>query len=192
MAGPRGTVVGPLRVALYSPELASRWQKLGEFLRFQTQLPVQLSELAIITVARHWNSKLEWFVHAEIARKVGLPLPVIEAIRTAKPPVFEDPEEALVYDYTRELLQHGDASDPVYEALRGRLGDVALVELTALVGYYTMVAMTLNAHRIPQPDGDGTELDPIRTKGGRAATPAALAPASLVGMTGRRETATGR
>ena len=28
-----------------------------------------------------------------------------------------------------------------------------MVELTALIGYYTMVAMTLNAHEIPLPDG---------------------------------------
>jgi hypothetical protein len=28
-----------------------------------------------------------------------------------------------------------------------------VVELTALIGYYTMVSMTLNAHEIPLPDG---------------------------------------
>ena len=33
------------------------------------------------------------------------------------------------------------------------LGERRLVELTALVGYYTMVAMTLNAHEIPLPEG---------------------------------------
>ena len=34
-----------------------------------------------------------------------------------------------------------------------RWGVVGVVELTALIGYYTMVAMTLNAHDIPLPDG---------------------------------------
>ena len=34
-----------------------------------------------------------------------------------------------------------------------RFGAVGVVELTALIGYYTMVAMTLNAHEIPLPDG---------------------------------------
>jgi 4-carboxymuconolactone decarboxylase len=32
-------------------------------------------------------------------------------------------------------------------------GVVGVVELTALIGYYTMVAMTLNAHEFPLPAG---------------------------------------
>jgi 4-carboxymuconolactone decarboxylase len=30
---------------------------------------------------------------------------------------------------------------------------VGIVELTAVIGYYTMVAMTLNAHEMPMPKG---------------------------------------
>ena len=88
VAGPRGTVVGPLRVALHSPELADRWQKLGEHLRYRTSLAVRQSELAIITVARHWNSNVEWSIHAEVALGAGLDPAVIDAIRHARPPVF--------------------------------------------------------------------------------------------------------
>ena len=36
----------------------------------------------------------------------------------------------------------------------------ASVELTALIGYYTMVAMTLNCHDIPLPDGVPPPLPP--------------------------------
>ncbi len=31
-------------------------------------------------------------------------------------------------------------------------GELGAVELTAVIGYYSMVAMTLNVHRIPLPD----------------------------------------
>ena len=37
---------------------------------------------------------------------------------------------------------------------------VGVVELTALIGYYTMVAMTLNCHDIPLPDGVAPPLPP--------------------------------
>ena len=42
VAGPRQKIVGPLRAALHSPELADRWQHLGEFLRYRTSLPARL------------------------------------------------------------------------------------------------------------------------------------------------------
>src|SRR4029453_8321694 len=52
--GPRGTLVGPLRAALHRPELAEKWQQLGELLRYRTSLPPQISEIAILVTARRW------------------------------------------------------------------------------------------------------------------------------------------
>ena len=39
---------GPLLAALHRPELAEKWQQLGELLRYRTSLPPQLSEVAIL------------------------------------------------------------------------------------------------------------------------------------------------
>ena len=39
-------------------------------------------------------------------------------------------------------------------------GPGGVVELTGVIGYYTMVAMTLNAHEIPLPDGATPPLAP--------------------------------
>lgn len=158
--GPRGAVIGPLRAALHSPELADRWQKLGEFLRYRTSLPPRLGELAILVTGRRWNAELEWVVHAAAAAKAGLSPRVIDAIRDGIAPDFSDPDEAEVYAFARELQLSGRVSDPVYDAVRTRWKERGVVELTALVGYYTMVAMTLNAHRIPLPDGMAPELYP--------------------------------
>jgi 4-carboxymuconolactone decarboxylase len=156
--GPRGVVVGPLRAALHSPELASKWQQLGEILRYRTTLPPRLAELAIIVTARRWNSDLEWVVHADAARKAGLPETVIKAINAGEAPVFEDAGDAGIYAYTRELQLFGQVSDATYSAVHGRWQDRGIVELTAVIGYYTMVSMTLNAHRIPLPAGMTTDL----------------------------------
>lgn len=167
VSGPRGALVGPLRAALHSPELADRWQRLGEFLRFGTCLPPRLNELAILVTARRWNAQLEWQIHADAARRAGLSEAVIEAIRVAAPPLFADADEGMIYDYCRELQQFGQVGDAAYGAVRERFGVAGVVELTALAGYYTMVAMTLNAHHIelertPELDSPGrlTDLPP--------------------------------
>ncbi|MEQ9331798.1 carboxymuconolactone decarboxylase family protein [Thalassobaculum sp.] len=160
VSGPRGAVIGPLRAALHSPELADRWQRLGEILRYRLTLPKRLGELAILVTARRWNAELEWVVHAEAALAAGLAPAVVEAILDGRPPRFSDPDEAEVYVFVRELQLSGRVGDPAYEAVRSRWGERGVVELTALTGYYTMVAMTLNAHRIPLPDGLAAAIHP--------------------------------
>lgn len=161
ISGPREALVGPLRAALHCPELADRWQNLGVLLRYQTSIPARLSELVILVTARRWNSQIEWYIHAEAARKAGLPEPIIETIREGHSPEFESDYEAAVYEYARELQESGQVSEPIYEKVLARLGVVGVVELTAIIGYYTMVSMTLNAHEIPLPDGAKAPLAPV-------------------------------
>jgi 4-carboxymuconolactone decarboxylase len=166
ISGPREALVGPLRAALHCPELADRWQSLGVLLRFQTSIPPRLSELVILVTARRWNSQIEWYIHAEAARKAVLPDAVIEAIRQGRSPEFDDPNEAAVYEYARQLQDSGQVSESIYEKVLGRLGIVGIVELTAIIGYYTMVSMTLNAHEIPLPDGAKAPLAPVSMQAG--------------------------
>lgn len=178
IAGPRGNVIGPLRAVLHSPELADRWQSLGEYLRFSCSLPLNLRELAIICAGRYWNSQLEWQVHARVARDAGVGAEIIEAIRTATAPSFTNAGEAAVYRLTRELLHSAHASDEAYDAVRERFGVEGIVDLVALVGYYSMVAMTLNAHAVPLPDMNGAiEPLPIEQSAGSLPQPTPLAPA---------------
>lgn len=157
--GPRGTLVGPLRAALHNPALADRWQAMGQVLRYETSLPRDLNELAILVTGRHWNSELEWTIHAGAARKAGLDEAVIEAVRVCAMPDFQRDEEREVYDFSSELLENGKVSEASYTAILHRWGALGAVELTALVGYYSMVAMTLNAHQIPLPDHIAPELN---------------------------------
>lgn len=154
VSGPRGTIVGPLRAALHNPELADKWQRLGQVLRFETSIPKRLNEVAILVTARRWNSVLEWAIHAGDAERAGLETSVIEAIRIGQAPVFgDDTAAAEIYEFALQLVQVGDVEQSTYDAIVNRWGEVGAVELTAVVGYYSMVAMTLNVHRIPLPPG---------------------------------------
>ena len=158
VAGRRGSVPANVLVWLHSPDLAARAQKLGEFVRYDTKLPPRQSELAILVVARHWTARYEWAVHANEATRAGVPAAVIDAIRTRQTPVFGDATSRAIYEFTAALVSTGRVPDDVYEAASAELGARPLVELVALVGYYTMVALTLNAFEIPAPGG-GSVLD---------------------------------
>ena len=164
VSGPRGRLVGPLRAVIHSPDLAARWSRFGEFLRFSTCLPKRLNELAIIVTGRHWNSQLEFQIHAQAALDAGLDAAAVEALRLANSPVFTELPDAEVYEFARELIQTGGVSDSVHTAVTHRWGERGVVELTGVIGYYTMVCFTLNAHHIPLPDGGDGPL-PINGPG---------------------------
>jgi 4-carboxymuconolactone decarboxylase len=152
-SGPRGIVEGPLRVWLQSPAFAEKAQALGAFCRYGTRLPPRLSELAILVVGAHWRSGFEWHVHAAVAARVGVSADVIEAVRLGRAPEFEDPEDRLVYAFASELVKGMRVSDATYEAAVAAFGVEAAVELVGVLGYYTLISMTINAFAVPLPDG---------------------------------------
>ncbi len=160
MAGPRGSFIGPLRAVIHWPELAEHWQKLGALVRFRTDFPPRLSELAILVTARAWDSQFEWFAHEPIARKAGIAEEVIAAIREGRRPALADPDQQAVYDYAAETHATHTVSDETYARVHARFGTLGVVQLTALIGYYTMVAMTLNSHGIALPAGAAPPLPP--------------------------------
>lgn len=153
VSGPRGKIQGPLRAALHNAELADRWQALGALLRYGTTLPPRLSELAILVTGRACNSPFEWYAHRIEAEKCGIEPAIIEAILHQQDPPGLGADERLIHDYAAELNRHRSVSDRTYQATLLRFGERTVVELTALIGYYTMVAMTLNCHEIPLPEG---------------------------------------
>lgn len=153
VSGPRGRLRGPLRAALYNPALADCWQALGAQLRYATQLPSELSELAILVTARRCNSPFEWDAHRPEAERAGLPQAIVESVLAKDTPVGMDARQSAVYHFACELNASKSVSDATYATALALFGARTLVELTALVGYYTLVAMTLNAHEIPLPAG---------------------------------------
>jgi 4-carboxymuconolactone decarboxylase len=150
--GRRGQLVGPLRAVLHRPDLADHWQRFGEALRFGTSLPQKLVELAILVTARRWNSQVEWHIHSQEALNAGLSDNVILAIKQGQAPDFADADEASTYEFARQLQTTGNVDDALYARLHAVLGTVGIVELSSVIGYYTLVSMTLNVHDITLPN----------------------------------------
>jgi 4-carboxymuconolactone decarboxylase len=159
VSGPRGMLVGPLRAAIHRPELADKWQQFGELLRYRTSLPSRLSELAILVTARHWDCQVEWHLHERDAIKAGLEASIMGAIQRGERPAEMDDDTAAAHDFAAELLRDRFVSEPTYQLVLARWDVVGTIELTAIIGYYSMVAMTLNAHELPLPDGIAPPLE---------------------------------
>ncbi|MEL7185944.1 MAG: carboxymuconolactone decarboxylase family protein [Pseudomonadota bacterium] len=149
--GPRGRIGGCLQFWLHRPELADRAQELGIYLRYNTSLPARLSELAILVIVRHWGAEFEW-IHAPIAIKAGLSAEPVAALKEGRKPIFENDDETLVYEITRDILLNKHLSDELYRRGMEALGQDMMVDLVGITGYYTMLCITMNTfHVLPEP-----------------------------------------
>ncbi|RYG67134.1 carboxymuconolactone decarboxylase family protein [bacterium] len=154
----RGSMAGPFGIWMHSPEFTRRATQLGEFLRYQTTLEPRLSELVILITARCQKSEVEWSIHEPIARKARLSGDVIEALQADETPRFSDEAEKAIYDFCTELHRTHTVEESTLHQLTAAIGNKAAVEVTGLCGYYTMVAMTLNAFAVQtSPASGGTD-----------------------------------
>ena len=160
-AGPRGEVRGPFLALIHNPELARRVQALGEHLRWKSKLPARLLELAVLVTARRWSCQFEWFMHEKLARKAGLDERIIEAIGKAQLPKDMGREESLVHAFCLQAHTTGSVDDATFAAAKALFGLDGVLELLALNGYYSMMAMVLNSSGIPLPEGAAPPLEPL-------------------------------
>lgn len=144
LTGPRGNLDGPFLGWIHSPELAAHAQELGAFCRYRTGLPLKLSELAILVTAVQWRSQAEWHIHCPIAVEAGLDPVLAEQLRSGAVPAFVDADELLVWRFATELYDRRRVSDATYAAMVARFGLEVVVNCSALLGYYALVAITLN------------------------------------------------
>ena len=165
--GPRGGLRGPFQAWLRSPEVADRFQRAGEYVRFKSSIPPALNELAILVTAREWTAQFEWYAHRELAMKAGLPPAIADAIARGERPECMDADQSAVYGFAAELHRERSVSDAAYAAVAERFGERGVVDLVAACGYYVAVAMTLNVARVPLPEGVPPPLEPLPGGAGR-------------------------
>jgi 4-carboxymuconolactone decarboxylase len=138
-------VFGPFEPLMYSPAVMSQARAMGDYLRYKSAIGNTLSELAILLTAREWTQDFEWSVHYPIALKAGIRQDVADAIAEGRRPAALSADEEIVYDYAMELLRNKQVSNPTFERAKSRFGAKGVVDMTGIVGYYTFLAMQLNA-----------------------------------------------
>ncbi len=151
----RGAVQGPFTMFLHCPELAGRLAHLGAYVRFEGPLDMRVRVLAAMTVARELEAVYVWGAQSGGARRLGVPETTITAIREGRTDGVPA-EDAQIVEFTRQLLRRHRVDAALFDQIRSRFGDQQLIQLTGTIGYYSMLAMTVNACELEA--GEGAEV----------------------------------
>lgn len=150
----------PYSAYIRNPALAECIRPLSEYLRWNTSLPPRLSEMAILITARQWSAQYEWAHHYPLAIKGGLSESIAADIASGKRPQGMKDDEAALYDLAIELYRDKKASDQVYKAALAQFGELGIMDIIALIGYYAFVSMTLITMQASPHDNSVTPLPP--------------------------------
>jgi 4-carboxymuconolactone decarboxylase len=140
----RGALQGPFTMFLHCPELAGRLAHLGAFVRFEGSLDMRVRVLAAMTVARELEAVYVWGAQTGGARRLGVPEATITAIRENHSRGIPR-EDAEIVEFTRQLMRKHRVDDASFRSLQSRFGNDGFIQLTGAIGYYSMLAMTVNA-----------------------------------------------
>ena len=150
-------VFGPFEPLMHSPQVMTQARAMGDYLRYQSAIGNTLSELAILVTAREWTQDYEWYVHHPIALKAGIKPEIADSIAEGRRPTGMSDDEEIVFEFATELLRTKQVSNRTFERAKARFGAKGIVDLTGITGYYTLLAMQLNAAQYAMPK-DGKKL----------------------------------
>jgi 4-carboxymuconolactone decarboxylase len=148
--GPRGCVPAVFMTMLDAPELLSLLQAVGRHINFESKLPADIRELAVLVVAATVNSGFEWADHIPTAQKVGVPEAVCDAARAGTPEKMPQPYREVA-QFSRAIVVNGRLEAADVESLKALIGQRAVTELVVLAGYYFTLTLALRAAGIEYP-----------------------------------------
>ena len=144
---------GPGSVMINSPEMRKRANHLVFYFRQESQLPQKIQEMAMILTARDKDCQYIWFAHAARAREQGISNEFVDALRDKKPLPKLPNDEQIVVDYATELFNTNRISQGTFQAALDHFGAQLLTELTTMMGYYSLLALNVNAFEVGVPTG---------------------------------------
>jgi 4-carboxymuconolactone decarboxylase len=154
----RRSLEGPFSVWMHAPEWAERVAHLGTLVRWEGTLELRIRTLAALVTGRHFQAQYVWGIQSVIGAERNVPRSTIEAIRDDRSDGIP-PEDLQIVDFTRQLLRRNRVEEKLAAAVMKRLGADQYVQLTTCIGYYAMLAMTLNAVELePNPKHEALEV----------------------------------
>jgi 4-carboxymuconolactone decarboxylase len=155
--GLRGLVPGPHKIRLSNPKLSQTIAPTGAY--FQTESTLSKAEIEIATnvINGRWLAAYSNYEHEWIAEELGdLEPEKVQCMIAGLPTSFEDPRQQVVYELACTLAQPRRVPQGLFQRARQLLGDPGIVDVTALMGWFTTVSFTLMAYDVP---ADATGLD---------------------------------
>ncbi|MFV0333339.1 MAG: hypothetical protein ACK5JR_04630 [Tropicimonas sp.] len=149
-SGPRGSVPLPFLAMLDSPVLCDAIQNVGEAIRYRTVMDDRLREIAICAAAAAWGSGYEWGQHDALAVKCGLSPAERAGVLDGSGAALAPAEAALVA-YVFAAVRERRADQALLGRVAGAFGRNVATEVTAIAGYYPMLALFLSAGQLDSP-----------------------------------------
>jgi len=137
----RGRMIRPYEVLLHTPGLALPAAELGHQIRYEGVLSDHDRELGIITTAKVHGCGFEWDSHVGLARDAEVGEATIDFLDTGVGTLVGHDE--LIVGFVRELCAASNVSDERFAAAEHALGAGGVIELVALVGYYTFLGYVM-------------------------------------------------
>ncbi len=154
----RKSLEGPFSVWMHAPEWAERVAHLGTMVRWEGTLELRTRTLAALVVGRHFQAQYVWGIQGVIGAERGVPRSTIDAIREDRSDGIPA-EDLQIIDFTRQLLRKNRVDPSLAKAVMARLGADQYVQLTTCIGYYAMLAMTVNGVELePNPNHEALKL----------------------------------
>ena len=148
----RQSLDGPFSVWMHAPDWAERVAHLGTLVRWEGTLDLRTRTLAALVVGRHFQAQYVWGIQGVIGAERNIPRSTIDTIRDNRSDGVPS-EDLQIIDFARQLLRKNRIDEPLAQAVMARLGADQYVQLTTCIGYYAMLAMTVNGVELePNPD----------------------------------------
>jgi 4-carboxymuconolactone decarboxylase len=139
----RGRMLRPYAAMLHRPDIARATADLGAVIRYASTLSDHDRELAIVTTAIERDCGFEWDSHHPLAKEAGVSEATLEAVRSGAD--VADERDARIVAYVRSLTRTGKVETATFDNAHALFAEEGVVELTSIVGYYTLLAMLMNA-----------------------------------------------
>jgi 4-carboxymuconolactone decarboxylase len=146
----RGLVPGPHKIWLANPTLLKTIVPTGYY--FQKESTLKKAEIEIVTniINGQWRAAYANYEHEKIGEEQGHLDPArVEALIAGLPTSFADPREQVIYELASALAAQRLVPGGLYKRANELLGDAGIVDVTVLMGWFTMVSLTLIAFDVP-------------------------------------------
>jgi 4-carboxymuconolactone decarboxylase len=147
----RGRILGPYKIWIHSPTIASGMEHIGTFLNKKSSLSTREVEIGILVIAQHWDANYVRTAHIKAGKAAGLSQDTIDAILAGRDPKLTDPHERAVHRFAAALVGGAKLSDAEFAETEKVLGRAGVAEVLVLLGYYTSVSLGMKVHEVPIP-----------------------------------------
>jgi 4-carboxymuconolactone decarboxylase len=147
----RGRILGPYKIWIHSPTVASGMEHIGTFLNKRSSLSTREVEIGILLIAQHWQGDYVREAHIKAGKAAGLSQETIDAVLGGRDPELTDPHERAVHAFGSALISGRKLSDSEFAEIEQAIGREGIAEVLVLIGYYTSVALGMKVHQVPIP-----------------------------------------